>query len=242
MKKALLILMAASMLLTAGACADDSGTAPAEDKISAVYNEQTSAEDNESKNINNSKKDDSKSTAAPEASDSETKQDDTQNEENAENPDSKDKKTSKADADTTKPKATKASSGKKDSGVVTVKGQSLRLGMAVSESLINKLGTPSDIQNAPSCHEDGGDDTIYYYNGFTLYTYAKNGVNELYLIEINGSNISTSLGAKVGMSVSDVKSLYGTPTSDSGSTFRYGYCNILFSQRNDTITTIEYCK
>ncbi len=161
----------------------------------------------------------------------------------------KDTDTAKTDADTTEAEKTTTSTtkkvvtpGKKDNGSFRYNGKELKIGMAANDALIKSLGQPIDIQNAPSCHYDGND-TIYVFNGFSVYTYADNGTDIIYLIELSGSNVSTSLGAKVGMSVSDVKALYGESTSQSGSALNYavsGTTKLSFTYSGDTVTLIEY--
>ena len=118
----------------------------------------------------------------------------------------------------------------------------LRIGMTVKEDTVTALGTVIDKQNAPSCHFDGND-TIYCYNGFTLYTYMNNGAQKLYLIEIDSSSVKTSKGASIGMSVDQVKGLYGSPEKETGTSIVYNEngANVRFTfNSSNTITLIEY--
>lgn len=117
----------------------------------------------------------------------------------------------------------------------------LTIGMKVTSDTVSSLGKVVDKQSAPSCHFDG-DDTIYCYDGFTIYTYADNGVDRLYLVEINDSSISTAKGARVGMSVSEVKNKYGQPIEETGTSICYNgnNCQIRFTHNGSKVTLIEY--
>ena len=155
---------------------------------------------------------------------------------------SKTEKTEVSTSKTKKDALVSTSVKAKDSGSFRYKGKDLKIGMKVTDSLIKSLGQPLDIQNAPSCHYDGND-TIYCYDGFSIYTYANNGADIIYIIELNEANVATSLGAKVGMSVADVKNKYGKSTSQAGSTFEYNISStakLSFTYSGDTITLIEY--
>ena len=118
----------------------------------------------------------------------------------------------------------------------------LKIGMTVNDDTVNSLGTVIDKQNAPSCHFDGND-TIYCYNGFKLYTYMDNGAQKLYLIEIDGSSVKTAKGASIGMTVDNIKSLYGEPEKETGTSIVYSEngANVRFTFNSDeVITLIEY--
>lgn len=120
----------------------------------------------------------------------------------------------------------------------------LKIGMSMNDSVISAIGTPNDTMQAPSCHFDGND-TIYVYDGYSLYTYQDGDKSVLYLIEINSSAASTSLGATVGMSYDEVRALYGTPSSESASLVEYEVASgvqINFSLSGGTVTMIEYCE
>ncbi|MGN1479923.1 MAG: hypothetical protein ACI4XH_09160 [Acutalibacteraceae bacterium] len=137
---------------------------------------------------------------------------------------------------TTTAKTTKTTAGNKK-----LSPNDLTIGMKVTADTVSSLGTVIDKQSAPSCHFDGND-TIYCYDGFTIYTYADNGVDRLYLVEINDSSVSTAKGACVGMSVSEVKNKYGQPIEETGTSICYNgnNCKIRFSHNGNTVTLIEY--
>lgn len=130
---------------------------------------------------------------------------------------------------------------KSDDSTVTVKGSVLKIGMSVDDGLISKLGKTIDVEEAPSCHGDGKD-YIYTYNDFVLYTYEDNGNNKLSIVEISSPTITTSKGAKVGMSVSQVKSLHGNPAEESEMNLIYKISGVSlrFTIEDETVTLIEY--
>ncbi len=97
---------------------------------------------------------------------------------------------------------------------VVINGQELSLFSQITDDLIATLGTPTDIQKAPSCHYDG-EDTIYTYDSFVLYTYAQDESEILYLIEIKDNSIKTSEDISIGSSYDDVICAYGTPDDES---------------------------
>lgn len=97
---------------------------------------------------------------------------------------------------------------------IVINGQELSLFSQVTDDLITALGTPANTQKALSCHYDG-EDTIYTYAGFVLYTYAHDESEILYLIEIKDSSIETSEGISIGSSYDDVIAAYGTPDDES---------------------------
>lgn len=120
----------------------------------------------------------------------------------------------------------------------------LKIGMSMTDSVISAIGTPNDTMQAPSCHFDGND-TIYVYDGYSLYTYQDGDKSVLYLIEINSTAASTSLGATVGMSYDEVRALYGTPSGESASLVEYSVASgvqINFSLSGGTVSMIEYCE
>lgn len=107
-----------------------------------------------------------------------------------------------------------------DSGIFTASGQEFYLGMVVEEEMLAALGTPGDVMEAPSCHFDGSD-TIYVYDSFSLYTYLNGSDNILYLIELTREQASTALGARTGMTRTEVEALYGRAIEGEGAYLAY---------------------
>ncbi|MBR5452212.1 MAG: hypothetical protein IKV36_04360 [Clostridia bacterium] len=97
---------------------------------------------------------------------------------------------------------------KTDSGKITLGSAELSVGMVITEDIINKVGTPDDVMSAQSCFFDG-EDTIYVYEDFSLYTYRDGDKNYLYVIELSTDKNATEFGGKVGMDIADIEELYG---------------------------------
>ena len=97
--------------------------------------------------------------------------------------------------------------------------------------------------SAPSCYFDG-EDTVYIYEGFSLYTYRDGDKDYLYIIEISTSENETALGASVGMNIYDVEELYGaaagsTATAKVYKTGENSKLRFTFDD-TDTVVLIEY--
>ena len=126
---------------------------------------------------------------------------------------------------------------------VTLKGQTLPLGSPLTDTLSAALGEPVNTTEAVSCHYDGMD-TIYEYEGFTLYTYQKEDARILYSIEVLDAAYPTAEGATVGMSKSAVQALYSdVPCEEIASGLCYTYTNgqqLFFHFDGDALTCIEY--
>ena len=97
---------------------------------------------------------------------------------------------------------------KTDSGKITLGTAELKVGMVITDDIINKVGTPDDIMSAPSCFFDG-EDTIYVYEDFSLYTYRDGDKDYLYIIELSTDKNATEFGGKVGMDIADIEEMYG---------------------------------
>ena len=97
---------------------------------------------------------------------------------------------------------------KTDSGKITLGSAELKVGMVITDDVINKIGTPDDVMSAQSCFFDG-EDTIYVYEDFSLYTYRDGDKNYLYIIELSTDKNATEFGGKVGMDIADIEELYG---------------------------------
>ena len=125
----------------------------------------------------------------------------------------------------------------------TLNGQKVVLGTTLTDNLSAALGTPTDTVEAVSCHYEGMD-TIYEYDGFTLYTYQKEGAKIIYSIELLDAAYKTAEGAAVGMTKADVQTLYtAVPCEEIGSGLCYTYPNgqqLFFHLDGNTVTCIEY--
>lgn len=118
----------------------------------------------------------------------------------------------------------------------------LNISEAISADTLTPLGEPLDKQSAPSCHFDGND-TIYIYDGLTIYTYA-DGDNEIvYLIEITSDAYTAKDETKVGMTVDEVKTVLGTPSQETAVGLVYAISDttaIRYTVADSTVTMIEY--
>lgn len=132
---------------------------------------------------------------------------------------------------------------KTDSGKITLGSAELKVGMVITEDIINRVGTPDDVMSAPSCFFDG-EDTIYVYEDFSLYTYRDGDKDYLYIIELSTDKNTTEFGGKIGMDIADVEEIYGynstgTATSkvyklSENSKLRFSY------DESGIVTLIEY--
>lgn len=98
-------------------------------------------------------------------------------------------------------------------GDIVINGYGVNIGTNLTKEVIANLGTPLETLEAPSCHFDGND-TLYVYDGYTLYAYQDGEENILYIIELDGQNISTPQGATVGMTRDDIFEIYGEATEE----------------------------
>ena len=130
-----------------------------------------------------------------------------------------------------------------DSGKITLGSAELSVGMVITEAVINSVGTPDDIMSAPSCFFDG-EDTIYVYEDFSLYTYRDGDKDYLYIIELSTDKNATELGGKVGMDIADVEEIYGLGSTGTATSkvYKLGENSKLRFSFDDSgiITLIEY--
>ena len=130
-----------------------------------------------------------------------------------------------------------------DSGKITLGTAELSVGMVITEDIINKVGTPDDIMSAPSCFFDG-EDTIYIYEDFSLYTYRDGDKDYLYIIELSTDKNATELGGKVGMNIADIEELYGYDSTGTATSKVYKLgenSKLRFTfDETETVTLIEY--
>lgn len=127
---------------------------------------------------------------------------------------------------------------------VTVNGVELALGAEFTEEKETSLGEPVDMVQAPSCHYDGSD-SIYTYDGFTVYTYMQGEKSILYSVEITDAAIATPEGAKVGMTQAEIHGLYGDSYEKTAVGMAYSIgegMTLTFRITDDKVTLIEYYK
>ena len=131
---------------------------------------------------------------------------------------------------------------KKPASHVQIKGITLSLGAEFTEEDRTALGEPDDVMEAPSCHYDGSD-SIYYYPGFTLYTYMSEEKAILYSIELSDASLSTPEGIKVGMTLDEVKAQCGSDFKETETGISYALdegIDLNFRAEAGIVTVIEY--
>ena len=111
-----------------------------------------------------------------------------------------------------------------------------------AQTVTDALGTPpSGTYEALSCAFEGKD-TFYYYDGFTLQTYEKDGKKYIYTITLEDDTVNTAEGIKIGDSFAAVTKAYGTDYVAAGNTYAYSKdkMTLTFVMNNDKVSTISY--
>lgn len=80
------------------------------------------------------------------------------------------------------------------------------------------LPEPVSFESAPSCNYVG-DDKIYTYDGFTVYTYPSDGGDRIGIIELTSA--ATAKGVGVGSTLAEVEAAYGTGYEKNGALYAY---------------------
>ncbi len=141
--------------------------------------------------------------------------------------------------------ALSACGGKKEEGIaprIEINGVELALNAAFTTEMETALGEADQVIEAPSCHYEGLD-SIYYYPGFTLYTYKQKEQSILYSVEVTDSAIATPEGAKTGMSREEVSALYGTEYEETPTGISYAIgegMKLNFRLTDGAVALIEY--
>ncbi|MGI6562488.1 MAG: hypothetical protein ACOX3Q_08015 [Clostridia bacterium] len=111
--------------------------------------------------------------------------------------------------------------------------------------LLEELGEPEEVQEAPSCLYEGMD-KVYTYKGVEIYTYPYEGKDLIDEIFITDSAYETKRGIKVGDTKEDLIKAYGEDYVDEGGIYRYALKKgdldspcIYFTIDNDIITGIS---
>lgn len=123
---------------------------------------------------------------------------------------------------------------------LTVNGKQLYIDG--SAELTEDIGTPQGgTYEALSCVFEGKD-TFYYYDGFTVQTYEKDGKKYIYAITIEDDTVKTDEGVKIGDSFAEVTGSYGTGYTAAGNAYTYAKDNmtLTFTIENDKVAGISY--
>ena len=128
---------------------------------------------------------------------------------------------------------------------IAIGGPSRLLGGGFTEEIKAALGEPASVEQAPSCHYDGTDN-IYTYADFSVYTYMQGDKSVMYSIEVRSDAYPTPEGAKVGMTLDEVKAACGEGAEglDAGNGVYYslgGGMQLKFFHTDDNrVQRIEY--
>lgn len=112
-----------------------------------------------------------------------------------------------------------------------------------AEPVIGALGDPVNTSSQLSCHGGEGDDKTYEYNGFSVGTYPKDGVDRILEVVISGEGIPTAKGIQVGDPLSKVTEAYGDGYRTVGMYYAYEAGegkSLQFFIENDTVKEIDY--
>lgn len=85
---------------------------------------------------------------------------------------------------------------------------------------MDSMGEYLDTFSAPSCAFEG-EDTVYKYNNFELYTYDKNGEPYISGIFLLDESASTPEGLHIGSTVEEMISLYGEDYEETVGSYTY---------------------
>ncbi len=112
-----------------------------------------------------------------------------------------------------------------------------------AEATIAALGEPQDVSSQLSCHGGEGDDKTYKYQGFSVGTYPKDGVDRILEVVISEAGIPTGKGVQVGDPVAKVTEAYGDSYRSVGKYYAYETDDgksLQFFIENDTVMEIDY--
>lgn len=107
--------------------------------------------------------------------------------------------------------------------------------------VINALGEPENYFEAPSCAFMGVD-KIYTYSHFEIDTYPDGGTDKISMILFLDDLVATPEGICIGMTIDDVKRVYGNGYEEINGACVYKKNNtkLTFLVKNGEISSIEY--
>lgn len=124
-------------------------------------------------------------------------------------------------------------------------GETIDVALAVDADCaeaIDLLGEPASYFETESCAFQGMD-KVYTYPSFVINTYPKDGADMVMSIFLMDDVFTTAEGAYIGMSVDEVKAIYGEPTAEADASVSYekGGCALAFMYDADGyVTAITY--
>lgn len=110
------------------------------------------------------------------------------------------------------------------------------------DDVLEAIGMPLNVFEAPSCAFDGVD-RIFYYPGFIINTYPKNGRDTILSVSFRDDSVTTYEGIYLGMNVAGVEAAYGAGEwNDMGNLLSYdsGGVRLAFIFESGTIIDITY--
>jgi len=131
--------------------------------------------------------------------------------------------------------AKKAEFVAKDANIV-IDGKTLTPGMDYTDPLIKNWDNYEEMESCAYI----GTDRIYYYSGYTLFTFPEEGKDYILEIELAGS-METSKGIKIGSSFDEVKTKYGDGYESKGLTVVYtaDLLQLIFNIVDNKVTKIR---
>lgn len=111
----------------------------------------------------------------------------------------------------------------------------------VAAPVINALGEPKSYFEAPSCAFMGVD-KIYTYSHFEIDTYPDGGTDKISMILFLDDLVTTPEGICIGMTIDDIKRVYGNGYEEVNGAYVYKKNNtkLTFLVKNGEISSIEY--
>lgn len=110
------------------------------------------------------------------------------------------------------------------------------------DTYTSKLGEPKGgYYEAKSCAFDGLD-KFWYYDGFTIQAYQKDGEDLVYMVSLTDDTVKTKEGVKIGDTKDKMISVYGSGYKVNGTMYFYEAGNMMleFTVKDDTILSIAY--
>lgn len=110
------------------------------------------------------------------------------------------------------------------------------------DTYTSRLGEPKGgYYEAKSCAFDGLD-KFWYYDGFTIQAYQKDGEDLVYQVLLTDDTVKTKEGVKIGDTKDKIISVYGSGYKVNGTMYIYESGNMMleFNIKDDVIISIAY--
>lgn len=117
---------------------------------------------------------------------------------------------------------------------------------AQAQPVLDALGSPSGVTEAPGCATSDAIRT-YDYGSFFLETYQAEDGFRIYGAWFADENVSTAEGIHIGSTTEEVEAAYGNVENTSCGDFNYGSCLVTKGEEmlyilleNDVVTNVQY--